>query len=89
MQGKTPKSVEEIHAGEIGSVMKLKETYTGNTLCDSNNPIRFPKFEFPKPMISFAIAPKSKGDEEKINLSLQKLSEDQGTDHQGNGATAY
>ncbi len=76
IQGKTQKSVESAQAGDIVAVAKLKETLTGDTLCDPNNPIVLPPAPLPQAVISFAIEPKAKGDEEKITQSLAKLAEE-------------
>ncbi len=76
LQGKTPVSVPEIQAGDLGAVAKLKETQTGDTLCDKAAPIEYEKLVFPEPVISFAIEPKSRGDEEKISQALQRLAEE-------------
>jgi elongation factor G len=74
--GKDPVPVSEVQAGDLASVAKLKESQTGDTLADKNAPIIYPRFEFPEPVISFAIEPKSRGDEEKISQAMQRLSEE-------------
>lgn len=76
IQGKTPIGVPEIQAGDLGAVAKLKETQTGDTLCDEAASIQYEKLVFPEPVISFAIEPKSRGDEEKISQALQRLAEE-------------
>ncbi len=76
IQGKNQMSVESAQAGDIVAVAKLKETLTGDTLCDEKNPIIIPPLVQPQPVISFAIEPKAKGDEEKITQSLSKLAEE-------------
>lgn len=76
MQGKTPVNVPEIRAGDIGAVAKLKDTRTGDTLSDKDHPIAYEPVHFPTPAISFAIEPKTKGDEEKISSVLQRLCEE-------------
>lgn len=76
LQGKTPNAVPEVRAGDIASVAKLKETMTGDTLADPNNPVLFEPVQFPEPAISFAIEPKSRGDEEKISQALQRIAEE-------------
>ncbi|WP_027309282.1 elongation factor G [Caloramator sp. ALD01] len=68
--------VEEIRAGDIGAVVGLKEVTTGDTLCDPDKPIILEKMEFPEPVISVAIEPKTKAGQEKLALSLQKLAEE-------------
>jgi elongation factor G len=76
LQGKEPVAVSEVQAGDIASVAKLKESQTGDTLSDKGSTILYPKLEFPEPVISFAIEPKSRGDEEKISQAMQRLSEE-------------
>ena len=76
LQGKNPVVVAELRAGDIGAVMKLKETRTGDTLCDKDHLIAYPPVEFPVPAISFAIEPKAQGDEEKISGALARLCEE-------------
>jgi elongation factor G len=72
-QGKSLDAVKEVRAGDIAAVTKLKVTETGHTLADKGNPIVYEPVRFPEPAISWAIAPKSRADEEKISVSLQKL----------------
>jgi elongation factor G len=76
LQGKEGVPIPEVQAGDLASVAKLKESQTGDTLADKNSPIIYPKLEFPEPVISFAIEPKSRGDEEKISQAMQRLSEE-------------
>jgi elongation factor G len=76
LQGKETVAVPEVHAGDLASVAKLKESQTGDTLADKASAISYPRFEFPEPVISFAIEPKSRGDEEKISSAMQRLSEE-------------
>ena len=76
MRGKNQILTNEIIAGDIGGVSKLQFTETGDTLVDPNFKIIYDKLNFPEPIISMAILPKSKGDEEKISLTLNKLSEE-------------
>ncbi|MBI5042456.1 MAG: elongation factor G [Nitrospirae bacterium] len=59
--------------GDLGVVAKLKDTSTGDTLCDESNPIAFERLKFNEPIISYAIAPKSKGDEEKVSMGLHRI----------------
>ncbi len=77
--GKKQISAQTLGPGEIGVVAKLKATNTGDTLCDENSPIVFEKVKFAEPIISYAIAPKSKGDEEKVSAGLQKILEEDPT----------
>jgi elongation factor G len=76
MQGKETKAIEEAGAGDIVALAKLKETGTGDTLSDPAHPARFERFEFPPPAISFAITPKTRGDEEKVSNGLKRLAEE-------------
>jgi elongation factor G len=79
LQGKEQRATDVIGAGEIGVVLKLKETLTGDTLCAENAPILFPPVRFPEPAISFALQPKAKGDEDKISNALARLAEEDPT----------
>ena len=76
LEGKKQSPLASAIAGEIVAVAKLKDTVTGDTLCDEKAPIIFEPPKKPSPVISFAIRPKSKGDEEKATLSLHKLVEE-------------
>lgn len=79
MQGKHQKSIESSQAGDIVAVAKLKETLTGDTLCDEKNPLTITPVSLPQAVISFAIEPKAKGDEDKITQSLARLAEEDPT----------
>jgi elongation factor G len=76
LQGKTQTQVPEIQAGDIGAVAKLKDTQTGDTLADKASPIVYPTVVFPEPATTFAIEPKTRGDEDKISTALQRLQEE-------------
>ncbi len=76
MQGKQLDKVETASAGDIIACVKLKETQTGDTLCDRNSPIVYEKLEYPEAAISFAIEPKSRADEDKISVALHKILEE-------------
>jgi len=76
LQGKTMTPVGEVHAGDFFAVTKLKETTTGDTLCDPSQPIVFPAVEIPEPSITFAIEPKARGDEDKISNALARIAEE-------------
>jgi elongation factor G len=76
MQGKTAIPVNELHAGDIGAVAKLKDTLTGDTLGDKSAPIQYPRVKLPEPAITFAIEPKSRADEDKLGPGLHKLMEE-------------
>jgi elongation factor G len=79
LQGKTPTEVQEIKAGDLGAIAKLKDTQTNHTLGDKDTPVRFPAIEFPEPVLAYAIEPKTRGDEEKISTSMQRLLEEDPT----------
>src|SRR4029453_19337448 len=70
LQGKTQKNVEALGPGEIGVAQKLKETQTGDTLSEEAQAFELPKIPFPEAAISFAIQPKTRGDEDKISNPL-------------------
>ena len=71
--------VQEIMAGEIAGVIGIKDTTTGNTLCDANHPIVLESMEFPEPVIRVAIEPKTKAGQEKMGIALSKLAEEDPT----------
>ncbi len=79
MQGKNQKSIKSAGPGEIVAVAKLKETLTGDTLCDPNKPVLFTAPQTPDPIVSMSVQPKSKGDEDKIFSSLARLMEEDPT----------
>jgi len=81
MHANRKERVEKAHAGELISVMGLKQTTTGDTLCSPEAPILLESMEFYKPVISVAIEPKGIGDEERMNAALSKLSEEDPTFH--------
>ena len=68
--------ITEVYAGDICAAVGLKDTTTGDTLCDENNPIILEKMTFPEPVISVAIEPKTKADQDKMGIALQKLAEE-------------
>ncbi len=76
IQGKQAVPIQELHAGDIGAVAKLRETLTGATLGDKSSPIRYPAVQLPEPAITFAIEPKSRADEDKLGVGLHKLMEE-------------
>jgi len=79
MHANEREEVEEIYAGEIGATVGLKDTHTGNTLCDENHPIILETINFPEPVISIRIEPKTKADQEKMGNALKKLSDEDPT----------
>src|SRR5574337_742354 len=76
LRGKNQIPVPTIGAGDLGAVVKLKETATGDTLCDERNPIRLEPVGIPSPIIEYAIMPKTRGDEEKMSSGLHRLQEE-------------
>ena len=68
--------VKEIYAGEIGAVVGLKNTTTGDTLCDPDDKVVLERMDFPDPVISVAVEPKTKADQEKMGIALQKLAQE-------------
>src|SRR5437016_13914719 len=72
LMGQTQKNVEALGPGEIGVAQKLKETLTGDTLTDEAQPFELPRITFPEAAISFAIQPKTRGDEDKISNALAR-----------------
>ena len=68
--------IQEVFAGDICAAVGLKDTTTGDTLCDEKSPIILEKMEFPEPVISVAIEPKTKADQDKMGIALQKLAEE-------------
>ena len=79
MHANTREEVESLEAGELGAVIGLKNTTTGDTLCDESAPIILESMEFPEPVISVAIEPKTKAGQEKMGLALAKLAEEDPT----------
>jgi elongation factor G len=76
IQGKQLDKVDAAHAGDIIACVKLKETQTGDTLCDKSAPIVYDPVQYPEAAIAFAIEPKSRQDEEKISVALHKILEE-------------
>ena len=76
VQGKTQNAIAELRAGDIGAVAKLKETLTGDTLGDKAGPILYPKVTLAEPAISFAIEPKTRGDEDKLSTAIHRMLEE-------------
>src|SRR5207302_6391516 len=76
LQGKTPVTVPEIKAGDLAAVAKLKDTLTNDTLGDKSDTVVFPPVKYPEPVLSYAIEPKSRGDEDKISSSMHRLEEE-------------
>jgi elongation factor G len=79
LQGKDHEQAKEFGSGDIGAVAKLKETTTGDLLLDAERELEPPSIDFPEPVMSFAVTPKAKGDEEKVATSLRRLAEEDPT----------
>ena len=79
MHANNRQDIEEAYAGDIVAVVGLKESSTGDTLCDMNHPIILEQMTFPEPVIRVAIEPKTKAGQEKMGIALQKLSEEDPT----------
>ncbi|PYO39449.1 MAG: elongation factor G [Gemmatimonadetes bacterium] len=79
MHANKREELEEVRAGDIAAAIGLKETKTGDTLCDAEHPIILEAMRFPEPVISVAIEPKTKADQDKLGVALAKLSEEDPT----------
>jgi elongation factor G len=79
LQGKEHTQTNELGPGDIGAVAKLKDTHTGDLLLDTEQDVELPQIGFPEPVMSFAVTPKAKGDEEKMASGLRRLSEEDPT----------
>ncbi|NCX48931.1 MAG: elongation factor G, partial [Gammaproteobacteria bacterium] len=76
MHANTREEIKEVRAGDIAAAIGLKDVTTGDTLCDVNNPIILERMEFPEPVISLSVEPKSKPDQEKMGIALGKLAQE-------------
>jgi elongation factor G len=81
LQGKKHITTQAVGPGEIAAVVKLKDTNVGDTLCEEHHPLELQKVRFAEPLISYAIAPKTKGDEEKVSVGINRLLEEDPTLH--------
>jgi elongation factor G len=79
MHANKREEIKELYAGDIAAVVGLKHAHTGDTLCDEKSPVILQAIEFPEPVISIAIEPKTKSDEEKLSMSLHKLAQEDPT----------
>ncbi|MCX6170721.1 MAG: elongation factor G [Ignavibacteriales bacterium] len=79
LNGHNRKDIAKLNAGDIGAVVKLKDSHTGDTLCSKNFTIILPEIEYPEPVIRFAVKPKAKGDEDKISAALHTAHEEEPT----------
>jgi elongation factor G len=71
--------IDEVYAGDIGAIVGLKDTFTGDTLCDPDHPILLETISFPEPVIEVKIEPKTKADQDKMGIALQRLAEEDPT----------
>ena len=76
MHSNDRKEIKEVHAGDIAAAVGLKDVTTGDTLCDIKQPITLERMEFPEPVISVAVEPRTKADQEKMGISLSKLAKE-------------
>ena len=76
MHANSREEIKEVYAGDIAACVGLKEVITGETLCDINHPIVLERMEFPEPVISVAVEPKTKSDQEKMGMALAKLAQE-------------
>ena len=79
MHANERKEIEKVYAGDIAAAVGLKDTTTGDTLCDEKNPVILESMEFPEPVISVAVEPKTKADQEKMGAALARLAEEDPT----------
>lgn len=79
MHANNRKEIEKVYSGDIAAAVGLKDTTTGDTLCDEDHPIILESMEFPDPVISVAVEPATKNDQEKMGIALQKLAEEDPT----------
>ena len=79
MHANKREEIEEVHAGDIAAAIGLKDTRTGDTMCDDDHPIILEAMKFPNPVIDVAIEPKTKADQDKLGIALQKLAEEDPT----------
>ena len=76
MHANSREEIQEVYSGDIAAAVGLKDTTTGDTLCDEKNPVILESIEFPDPVIEVAVEPKSKADQDKMGVALQKLAEE-------------
>ena len=72
MHANSREEISEVYSGDIAAAVGLKDTTTGDTLCDEKNPVILESMEFPEPVISVAIEPKTKADQDKMGIALSK-----------------
>ena len=83
MHANKREEIKAVKAGDIAAAIGLKVTKTGDTLCDEDNPIILERMRFPTPVVSVAIEPKTRADQEKLYIALDKLSEEDPTAYRG------
>lgn len=76
LEGKTQMQVPEVHAGDLGAVAKLKDTHSGDVLGEANTGFSIQPLSYPEPVLSYAIVPKTRGDEDKISASMHRLQDE-------------
>ena len=76
MHSNSREEIKEVRAGDIAAAVGLKQVTTGDTLCDPSSVITLERMEFPEPVISIAVEPKTKDDQEKMGLALGKLAQE-------------
>ena len=76
MHSNSREEIKEVLAGDIAAAIGLKDVTTGETLCDPNDMVTLEKMDFPEPVISVAVEPKSKADQEKMSIALGKLAQE-------------
>jgi elongation factor G len=79
MHANSRQEISKVYAGDIAAAVGLKDTTTGDTLCDDKNPVILESMQFPEPVIQLSVEPKSKGDQDKMTTALQKLQEEDPT----------
>ena len=79
MHANSRKEIERVYSGDIAAAVGLKDTTTGDTLCDEKSPVILESMEFPEPVISVAVEPKTKADQEKMGTALARLAEEDPT----------
>jgi elongation factor G len=79
MHANKREEIDEVYAGDIAAAVGLKGTYTGDTICDENAPVVLERMKFPEPVIDVAVEPKTKADQEKMGVALQRLAEEDPT----------
>ncbi|MBO1915094.1 elongation factor G, partial [Microvirga sp. 3-52] len=81
MHADSREEISEVHSGDIAAAVGLRDTGTGDTLCDEKSPVILESMDFPEPVISVAIEPKTKADQDKMGQALVKLQEEDPTFH--------